>query len=197
MYLDEITKTECEMRSDEEILLTSMNDPHCFSVLLDRYQDAFMRKVMSILRNKEEAEEVVQEAFTKIYRYGDRFTYQEGASFKSWAYKILINTSLTRYQKLKKHRTRVADLDPEFYEMLPDKISNEYENMEIYDYVISTLVRIPDSLHKALRRQFIDGRSQKEIAEEEGVSVGAIKTRIHRAKKAFREELKKLSITNN
>lgn len=196
MYLDDVAQTECEKRTDEAILLNAQVDPHCFSVLLDRYQYAFMRKAMSILHNKEEAEEVVQESFTKIYLHGNKFQPQEGASFKSWAYKILINTSLTRYQKLKKHRGRMANLDPEYYEMLPDKSSNDFEKMEVYDYVVSILVKIPDTLANSLKNHFIDGESQKEMAEKEGVSVGAIKTRVHRAKKVFREELEKLS-TNN
>lgn len=196
MYFDDVAQTECEKRTDEAILMNAQKDPHCFSVLLDRYQDAFMRKAMSILRSREESEEVVQETFTKIYVHGAKFKPQEGASFNSWAYKILINTSLTRYQKLKKHKNRTADLDPELYEMLPDKVTNDFEHMEVYDYIVSALVRIPATLSKALTSHFIDGRSHKEVAAEEGVSIGAIKTRVHRAKKVFREELEKLS-TNN
>lgn len=193
MYLDELEKTECQSKSDEQILTDSLKNPYCFEVLLDRYQDAFMRKAMSILHLKEEAEEVVQEVFTKIYLNAHKFKVQEGASFNSWGYKILINTALTRYQKLKKQRTRIVVLDPEFYEMLPDTISRQFEKDEMYDYVISILIRIPDNLRSALTLHFLERRSQQEIADKEGVSVGAIKTRVHRAKKVFRDELKKLS----
>lgn len=195
-YFDDLTQTECDKRTDEQILVNAQKHPHCFKTLLDRYQEAFMRKAMSILRNREEAEEVVQETFTKIYLNGDKFESQEGATFSSWGYKILMNTAFTRYQKLKKHRMRTAELDPEMYEMLPDKASNDFEKMEVYDYIVSVLVRVPDALGKALTSHFIEGKSQKEMAEEEGVSVGAIKTRVHRAKKFFREELDKISLNN-
>ena len=48
-------------RSDEEILALSVDDPNAFEILLERYQDAFLRKALSVLRNKPDAEEVVQE----------------------------------------------------------------------------------------------------------------------------------------
>lgn len=171
---------------DEDILLESLERPELFEYIVERYNCAFLRKAQYILKSREEAEDTVQDAFAKIYLYAHKFKEQEGASFKSWAYKILINTALTRYQKQKKLRQRTADLDPEFYEILPDKVS-QFEDMEVYDYVVQTLERIPETLRKALEMHFLKGLSQQEIADEEGTSVGAIKTRVHRAKEAFRE----------
>ena len=72
---------------DEEILRLSLEDPSYFSVLVDKYQAAFLRKCLGIVHSKEEAEDIVQEAFVKIYRYADRFTKQEGIEFKK-AFKV-------------------------------------------------------------------------------------------------------------
>ena len=69
--------------SDEEVLKRSQAKPWLYAVLLDRYQDAFMRKARSILRNELDAEEVVQDAFTKIYMNADKFVPQEGATLTS------------------------------------------------------------------------------------------------------------------
>lgn len=171
--------------TDEELLTLSLSHPNLFGVLVARYQDAFLRKVESILHNREESEEVVQEAFTKIYLYAGKFKKVEGASFKSWAYRIVVNTALTRYQVLKKRREVTAELDPEFYEMLPD-LRNEKEEHEIRDVVISVLARMPTQMARALRLHIIERRPQEEVAAMEGVSVGALKTRIHRAKKEFK-----------
>lgn len=174
-------------KSDEEILALSVRQPYLFGILLDRYQDAFLRKAESVLHNKEDAEDVAQEAFTKIYRYADRFQTQEGASFKSWGYKILLNTAFTRYQKMKKRRGAVFNPEPEWYEAMADTNTQQFEKEELKDYIISVLSRMPEHLSKVLHLHFIDGRSQEEIAKTEGVSVGAIKTRVYRAKKEFRK----------
>jgi RNA polymerase sigma-70 factor, ECF subfamily len=178
-------------KSDEEILALSINHPYLFGILLDRYQDAFLRKAQSVLGNKEDAEDIVQETFTKIYRYAEKFQVQEGASFKSWGYKILLNTSFTRYQKMKKHRGAVFNPDPEWYEVMADTKTQQFEKGETEDYISSVLSRMPEHLGNVLRLHFIEGRPQEEIAKIEGVSVGAIKTRVHRAKKEF----KKINVT--
>lgn len=174
-------------KSDEEVLALSLRQSSLFSIILDRYQDAFLRKAEAVVRSREDAEDVVQETFSKIYLYGPRFKKQEGASFKSWAYKILLNTSFTHYQKRKRHWGATVELDPEFYESLPDLRSRDFEKLELSEYVISVLAKLPRDFSEALKLHFIDERPQSEVAAMEGVSVGAIKTRIHRAKKEFRK----------
>ncbi len=174
--------------SDEAILRASRMDPEVFAVLVDRYEVAFMRKAMSILRVPEDAEEVVQDAFTRIYLYADRFKAQEGASFSSWGYAILIRLSFTRYQKMKKSRSRTMALDPETFERLPDQVTF-IEDLTIRDEVIMALSRLPETSARILRLQFIEGKSQEEIALSEKASVSAVKTRVHRAKKLFREAI--------
>ena len=184
-FLDELPNV-AEV-SDEEILRRSIKKPKLFELLLDRYQDAFLRKAEAIVRNKEEAEDIVQEAFAKVYQNAGRFTVVEGASFKSWAYKILINTAFTHYQKRKRQWQGTAEIDPEIYEMLPDTESRQFEKEEMTDYLISIFSRMPEHFSKVLKLHFIEGLSQKEIAVLEGVSVGAVKTRVHRAKKEFKK----------
>lgn len=182
-------------KTDEEILALSVREPEHFRILLERYQDAFLRKAISILKNKEDAEEVVQEVFSKIYRYADKFTVQEGASFSSWGYRILMNTSFTRYQRLKKDWGALQKLEPEMYESLPDTKMEQFEKFEMSDYVVSILSELPDNLSRILNKHFIEGKPHKDIAEEEGISVGAVKTRVHRAKEAFRKEMNKQNKT--
>lgn len=183
--------TDTEKISDEEVLTLSVREPKHFRVLLERYQDAFLRKAISILKSKEDAEEVVQETFSKIYLYADRFSVQEGASFSSWGYRILINTSFTRYQKLKRDWGALQKLDPEIYEALADTKTQQFEKFEMSDYVVSILSKMPEQLSRILSKHFIEGKPQKDIAKEEGISVGAVKTRVHRAKEAFRKQMQK------
>mgnify|MGYP000874367205 FL=1 len=87
---------------DEELLLRSNGQPWLFAVLLDRYEAAFMRRAVSIIRDERDAEEIVQDTFTKIYLHAASFRPQEGAKFSSWAYRILLNTSYTYYVRRRK-----------------------------------------------------------------------------------------------
>ena len=87
---------------DDVILKKSVANPALFSILIDKYQLPFVRKAIGIVHSKEEAEDIVQEAFTKIYLNAKKFKKQPGIEFKSWAWRILVNTSLTHYRKLKK-----------------------------------------------------------------------------------------------
>lgn len=174
--------------SDEEVLLLAQSDPDFFVLLVERYEAPFMRKAQSILRQREEAEEAVQDTFTRIYLYADRYRAQEGANFGSWAYAILTRLCFTRYQKIKKMRGRVVDMEPEAYERLPDTDSF-ITDLSIRNEVLATLAKLPEAAARVLTLQFLEGKTQEEIADLEGSTVSAVKTRVHRAKKAFKDAL--------
>ena len=173
--------------SDEEILQRSQKEPWIYAVLLDRYQAAFLRKARSIVRNELDAEEVVQDAFTKIYMNADKFKPQEGAKFSSWAYRILMNTAFTRYQKKVKEGQRFVNIDPEYEHMVGDGI--EHSSLrERQDAVEQVLARLPGHFVYVLRLHYLERWPHQAIADETGESVGTIKARIHRAKAAFKKE---------
>ncbi len=171
---------------DEELLLASVAEPSLFAQLVRKYEAPFLRKAESIVKDRTEAEDIVQEAFTKIYLNAGKFQKQEGASFSSWGYRILINTALTHYAKRKKEGAQRADLDDEIWALIPDKNLRQFEKKEFMDEVASVLARMPAPFARALNMFFIEGKSQEEMAMAEGVSVGAVKTRVHRAKNEFR-----------
>lgn len=173
--------------SDEEILAFSMRSPSVFAILVDRYQKAFMRKAEHILKSREDAEDVVQETFTKIYMYAGKFSVVDGATFSSWGYKILMNTAFTRYQKIKKIRDSTVFLEPELYEAIAGDAGDAYEEREMREQVGAVIARMPEMLGRILKLHFLDDMSQKEIADKEGISLSAVKTRVHRAKKEFKK----------
>jgi RNA polymerase sigma-70 factor (ECF subfamily) len=174
--------------SDAELLAASRKEPALFEILVNRYEAAFLRKARSILYSKEDAEEVVQDTFTRIYVYADRYNPQEGAQFSSWAYAILTRLAFTRYQKLKKLRGRTLELDPEAYERIRDE-SEFMVELTLQDEVLVALSKIPEQAARILRLQFLEGKSQEEIAASEDMSVAAVKTRVHRAKKLLKEAM--------
>ncbi len=173
--------------SDAEILARSQKEPELFAVLVRRYEGALLRRARKILFSPEDAEEAVQDAFTKMYLYADKYHSQEGASFSSWAYTILNRVAYTKYVSRRKESGQRADLEPEHYESLPDARAEFIEDLSIRNEVISALAKLPETASKILRLQFIEGKTQEEIAESENLSIPAVKTRVHRAKKLFKQ----------
>ncbi len=176
-----------EGMSDERVLTASVKHPSLFALLVRKYEEAFLRKAISIVREREAAEDVVQEAFTKIYLNAKKFKVVEGAQFSSWGYRILINTALTHYARRKRRSGAEFGLDEEIWALIPDKNLRQFEKKELQDLVASVLSRMPEPMSRALSLFFIEGKTQEEIAKTEGLSVGAVKTRVHRAKKEFKK----------
>ncbi len=177
--------------TDEDILARSRGEPWLFALLLERYEAAFMRKARSIVFSELDAEEIVQDAFTKIYVNAGKFEVREGAKFSSWAYTILINTALTRYQKLVKQGKRTVNLDPELMETFGEMKNHGAFELD-RDLIERILEKMPGHFAQVLRLHYLEHWSHKDIAAETGESVGAVKSRIHRAKAEFRETMKEL-----
>lgn len=171
---------------DEELLARSRVEPWLFTFIVDRYEAPFVRKVRAIIRDERDVEEVVQDCFVKIYVKADSYTPQPGASFSSWAYRILLNTAFTRYQKLRKEGERFLATDPEFMEFLAVEEQLQVVNVD-RDAIERVLARLPGALAYVLRLHYLERWSHRDIGESLGESEGTIKARIHRAKAAFRK----------
>lgn len=173
--------------SDEEILLRSQSQPWLFRILVDRYEAAFLRKARTIVFNPLDAEEIVQDAFTKIYINANKYEPQAGAKFSSWGYRILMNTAFTRYQKLVKEGQRFTSIDPEFEQFIGEQ--SEHSGFETKrDGIDRILTKLPGHFAYVLRLHYLERWSHQQIAEDTGENVGTVKARIHRAKAAFKKE---------
>src|SRR3990167_8752258 len=142
-----------EQVPDEEILRKSLRDPSQFKILVARYQEPFLRKAWGIVRKQEDAEDIVQEAFVKIYRYGANFQKRAGIAFKSWAYKILMNTAFTHYQDIKKKSSSVEYLDPILYDEGEKPLGYTEDIAAISDakvVVKSVIEKMPEHLGRIL-----------------------------------------------
>lgn len=179
--------TEPVTLSDAEVLARSRREPELFALLVRRYEQALLRRARTILKSPEDAEEVVQDAFTKMYLYADKYRPQEGAQFSSWAYTILNRVAYTKYRAKGSEWGKRVELTPEHYESLPDARAEFLEDLSLRDEVLVALAKLPETMAKILRLQFIEGKSQEEIAAQEHLSIPAVKTRVHRAKKLFKK----------
>ncbi len=172
---------------DATVLARSRQEPELFAILVRRHEAALLRRAKVIVRSPEDAEEVVQDAFTKMYLYADKYVPQEGATFASWMYTILNRVAYTRYAGQRRLWGKVVELEPEHYESLPDERGGFIEDLTIRDEVVMALAKLPETASRILRLQFIEGKTQEEIAASERLSIPAVKTRVHRAKKLFKQ----------
>lgn len=171
--------------SDAEILKNSESYPWMFGMLLDRYQKAFMRRGLQILRSQESAEDAVQETFIRIYKYAHKFEEKEGASFKSWAYKILVNTCYTHAVRQSSKIEHVRTVD--FADLDTIGGAEFLEQKEKSSFVESVLVRLPHKLSRLLRLHLFEEKSYEEIALAENLSLSAVRSGLHRARKQFKD----------
>ncbi len=174
---------------DEYVLRASLGKPWVFRVLVERYQEAFLRKAKTVVRADAEAEDVVQETFVKIYRNARNFEKRPGIEFKSWAYKILMNTSFTHYAKLQKSKGNVNYEDALGYDAdIPD--GEDYARKQEFKHTVQTVMeKMPPHLRSALHAYYFDDKSYQDIANEQNISLSALKLRMFRAKKLFRKLL--------
>jgi RNA polymerase sigma factor (sigma-70 family) len=171
---------------DEEILQASLDDPSQFAVLVDKYQRPFLRLAYGVVRHQEEAEDIVQEAFCDVYRNAHMFRKKEGASFKSWAYRVVLNKAISHYRKLKKERERFTALEPTHYENLgvEEQLSGD---LDIRITVERLLGNLPADLRRIVAAYYIDDKSYADIARQEDISLSTLKMRLFRAKRMLRE----------
>lgn len=183
------TSDQASAIPDEVILQSSQERPGLFSILMDRYQAPFLRAAMRVVRDRGEAEDVVQEAFVKIYRYAKRFKKGQDRKFSSWAYKIVLNTSITHYHKLRKREWLIPeDMDPTVGEAHV-QFKEASLDRETEEVVRSVLELMPEDLRSLLRAYYLEDKSYKTIAASEGISMGALKMKLFRARKIFKKHL--------
>lgn len=175
--------------SDEVILESSQERPALFSILVDRYQGPFFRLAQRVVHDRGDAEDVVQEAFIKIYRYAKGFRKGEDRKFSSWAYKIVMNTAITRYHKIRKRDWLIPeDTDPTAGEARV-RFKEAMIEGETKEIVRAVLEEMPQDLRVLLAAYYLEDKPYQVIAAEQGITIGALKMKLFRARKLFRRFL--------
>jgi RNA polymerase sigma-70 factor (ECF subfamily) len=184
--------SDLQTLSDEELLALSQKKPAAFEFLVSRYQSQFLTRAQMVVKTRDAAEDVVQDAFVRMYRFAPRFDAAQG-NFRSWALTILMNVARTHYAKRARERGHTAPLTPEHYESLADDSLEDKEGPEGYarETIAKALAEAPEDVAEILTLAFIEGLPHAEIGERLGISAAAVKTRVHRAKAVMRDIIKK------
>jgi RNA polymerase sigma-70 factor (ECF subfamily) len=163
---------------DKEILALSYKNPAKFAELFDRHYSRLFAIARRALNSKEEAEDAVQEAFLKIYKYGRKFSTQEG-DFTYWSNAILRNLII---DQIRKNQRKALPLTEEMESLL---VAEEGESAESANYFSSVINKIDKTAAEVLNLRFVLGQSFKEIGRMLGISSGAARVRVLRAKKQY------------
>lgn len=187
-YLDENNehKDPSDLK-DEEILRASQNEPALFEVLVERYRQPLMRAALRVVKGREEAEDIVQEAFVKIYKNAHQFQKLDGIEFKSWAYKVAINTAITHYRRIR--RGEFLSEDPSVFEKPSEEQfdSHLHERADAKNMIAETLAGVPEHLRTVLVSYYFEDKSYQTIANEHNISIPTLKMRLFRAKRIFKK----------
>jgi RNA polymerase sigma-70 factor (ECF subfamily) len=164
-------------------------DPYAFAALVDRYKDMVFTLTLRMVRNREEAEELSQDTFIKVYRSLDRF--REESKFSTWLYKIAYNTCLDRIRKNKRQQYTIAideHTEQEFATL--SATFDAIEEKERKQMLQNCLDLLPGADSFLLTLIYFEEQSVKEIAKIMGVTSNHVKIKLFRSRKKLAAVLK-------
>lgn len=157
-------------------------DQDAWEALVDSTAHDIFRLAVSFTRHRGEAEDLTQEVFLKLWQNLDR--YIPGSSFRAWAYRVARNMFVDAYRRSREQR-KATWVDPEFLEQLPgaDDPHTEVVRRQRLELARSGIARLPEDLARLIMlRDFADW-SYEELAEELGLPLGTVKSRLNRARR--------------
>ena len=170
-------------------------DVSAYDTLVRKYERQVFRIAQHITQNREDAEDVMQDAFLKAYEKLDQF--QGNSKFYTWLVRIAVNESLMRLRKRRTGRMVSIDEDLETDEgtvprdladWAPDPEQN-YTQSELGKILEKTIKGLPPGFKVVFELRDVQGLSTEDTAEALGLSVPAVKSRLLRARLQLRERL--------
>ncbi len=192
MALPQTWNRSDEIASDSYLVERALGgDIAAFEKLTERYQNKIMGYVGRMVNNdREEAEDVTQEAFIKAYRSLDSFRGQ--SSFSTWLYKIATNLCIDRARTRARRPQQAYSLDEPF-DKDDDKGGREIadsryepakgvEKDELRQQVRLTVAEMPDKLRQVLIMCDLQGMAYEDIAKVLTIPLGTVKSRLFHAR---------------
>jgi RNA polymerase sigma-70 factor (ECF subfamily) len=163
---------------DTLLLLAGKGDERAYAQLVDRHLDRTLAFAHRVLGNRSEAEDVLQEAFLRVWKKAPTWT-NDGARFSTWFYRVVLNLCIDR--KRKPAHAPLPD-DFEFADNSPIADA-QLEEAQASDLVEKALAELPDRQREAVVLCYYQGLSNKEAAEILSVRVKALESLLVRARK--------------
>lgn len=191
------TKSETATADNLLIERVKNGDTAAYGDMVARYWDRIFARVHQLLKNKQDAEEVTQDAFIRAQRGLENF--RGDASFSTWLYQIATNLAHNRYwywsrrkrdQSISLDMPVVPDSDLTLENVMPSEAENPAEatvTQEFVNRVAECMHSLGDKHKEVLILRNVRNLSYDEIADQLGISVGTVKSRIARARENLRE----------
>jgi RNA polymerase sigma-70 factor (ECF subfamily) len=167
-----------------------------FEALLMPHLDALYGTALRLTRNPQEAEDLLQDACLKAFRFLER--YETGTNFKAWIFKILTNVFNSRYRKAQREREVRQQVEDDGHQTHvlaqgPTREAQAPEDM-ILDHIMSediqaALAQLPTEFRMAVILSDVEEFSYKEIAEIMECPVGTVMSRLYRARRQLQRLL--------
>ena len=192
----QISVTEPKLSDHELIEATKNGDEQAFSEIIGRYRNPITNYLYRFLNDYEEAVDLAQETFVRVYFAIDR--YHTGFAFSTYIYRIATNLAISELRK-RKRRTllsltglfqsdpeETAEYQPKDERPLPDEDLIESEKNQI---VARAITALPPKYRVPILLRDIEGLSYEEVAGVMGLGLGTTKSRISRGRALLREKL--------
>jgi RNA polymerase sigma-70 factor (ECF subfamily) len=170
-------------------------DTIAYRGLVEKYQDRVYHMVYGMVRNREDARDITQDAFVKAYDNLQRFRLE--SSFYTWIYRIAMNLSIDHLRRRKRKGTT------EFDETIAnrdehggiDEIHNQespskaLERKRLYDRIMTAMQDLPEDQRQVVLLRELEGLSYKEIAEVMEIPEGTVMSRLYYARRKLQKAL--------
>ena len=184
---------------DDNVLLEELRkgSPEAVEALFDRFHGKIYGLAMSILKNESDAEEATQDVFMTVFRKA--FTFKGDSALYSWIYRICVNACLMRLRGKKRTETvSIEEFMPVFTEEgmhaspvgdWSKEVERKLLNRELGDVIRKYTEKLSEKYRVVFVLSDVEGLSNEETAQILGLTVPAVKSRLHRARLYLREQL--------
>lgn len=158
------------------------------------HMDSLYNYALRITGDEDDADDLVQETYLKAFRFFDKF--ERGTNCKAWLFRILKNSYINDYRKLKKEPNKIDYEDVQnFYETIKsDEVETQHYEQDAFsnlldDEVSKVLAELPEDFRTVIILSDIEGFTYEEIADFVDIPVGTVRSRLHRARKVLYAQL--------
>jgi RNA polymerase sigma-70 factor (ECF subfamily) len=183
-------------REDEHLLVAAAKrgDAVAFEELVNRYERKIFRLTMNITRNREDAEDAMQDAFLKSYAHLKDF--QEESRFYTWLVRIAANEALMRLRKRRPNQFSLDEPIEGDEDLIPHELQDwgptpeqRFAQTEMHEILSEVIDNLEPDFRVVFVLRDIEELSTEETAKTLGISVPAVKSRLLRARLKLRQKL--------
>jgi RNA polymerase sigma-70 factor, ECF subfamily len=163
-------------------------DKRAYGALIDRHKDKAMTLAIRMLKNRQEAEEAVQDAFVRAFNALPRFEWK--SSFSTWFYRIVYNVCATQLSRRGEDAGSTLALDDESTLAVPSDDPPpdiQYESVEFEQIVLAEIEKLPATYSAVCTLFFLHDMSYDQIVEVTGMPLGTVKVKLFRGRMLLRE----------